>query len=108
MAFKKYYDGWIHEWVYDRGLDNEIERIYSMNLDQLNEYQESYRTEVVLDSDYAHSHECRVIGKTILKATDMALKRGESLTPKITLMGVLTAVMEGVYMSNLMDKLDRR
>ena len=104
MAFKPYYDKWIYEWIEDERLDTEIRKIYRMNLDELEYFSDSLETRAMLESGYRHSYECRVIGKTVIKAIDIAVKNGQRLTPKVSILGCFGAVMDGIFMSDLVDK----
>jgi hypothetical protein len=104
MSFKPYYDKWIYEWIEDEYLDIEIRKIYRMNLDELKDFSDSLETRAILESGYEHSYECRVIGKTVIKAIDIAVKKGQRLTPKVSLLGCFGAVMEGIFRSDLVDK----
>jgi hypothetical protein len=102
MAFERYYDSRIYEWIDYEQLHNEIEKIYKMNINQLVDRKDDYILRDQLDTGYSETYEGIVIGKTLMNAVHRAKKRGETLVnvEPISLLEVMGAVIEGIIIGD--------
>lgn len=102
MAFERYYDSRIYEWIDYEQIHNEIKKIYRMNINQLVDRKDDYLLRAELDAGYSETYEGTIIGKTLINAVHHARKRGEELVnvESISLIEVIGAVIEGIIIGD--------